>query len=149
MITYSNDSIFDCGATAIVNAVNCVGVMGGGLAKAFATRFPLMEKDYIEYCSNGQLRPGELHTYFSNLNSDPVIVNLPTKDDWKNPSKYSYVDNGMEKLAALANRFKFHSVGVPALGCGLGTLDWQTVVQDITYWAETVPDTHWIIFPPQ
>lgn len=149
MITYDNGSIFDCGATAIVNAVNCVGVMGAGLAKAFADRYPLMEKDYIEYCNNGLLRPGKIHTYYSSLGNDPIIVNLPTKDNWINPSKYTYIDNGMEKLASFVANFKLHSVAVPALGCGLGGLEWGSVKLGIEYWAETVPDTHWIVFPPQ
>lgn len=151
MITYSNDSIFDCNAVAIVNAVNCVGVMGAGLAKAFADKFPEMNMDYMEYCKTGILKPGKLHTYLSMLppSKHRIIVNLPTKDDWRDPSEYIYVVDGMETLANFVSRFAISSVGVPALGCGLGGLEWPKVNEIIEYYAELVPSTHWTVFPPQ
>lgn len=149
MITYSEGSIFECGATAIVNPVNCVGVMGGGLAKAFADKFPAMEEDYIAYCAEGLLRPGMVHSYFSNLEEVPIVLNLPTKDDWREPSEYEYVANGLVALCAFLNRFNIDSVGVPALGCGLGGLEWSAV-EVLIHRAETLTvSTNWIVFPPK
>lgn len=152
MITYSDGSIFDCGATAIVNAVNCVGVMGAGLAKAFADKFPLMDLDYIEQCKLGLLEPGKVHTYYSNLDPDaPLIINFPTKDDWRNPSQLDYIEFGMEALVDLVRRFRIGSIGIPALGCGLGGLNWDDVRSIIERHASNyvVDWVNWIIFPPQ
>lgn len=149
MITYNSGSIFECNAAALVNTVNCVGDMGAGLARAFAIRYPSMEQDYIRHCQLGNLRPGKLHTYHSNLLADPVIINFPTKDDWRHPSEMRFIEAGMEKLVALASRFKFDSVAVPALGCGLGGLEWPRVKEEIEYWVEMLPTTNWIVFPPQ
>jgi O-acetyl-ADP-ribose deacetylase (regulator of RNase III) len=148
-LTYSQDSIFDSGATAIVNPVNCVGVMGGGLAKAFAERYPLMEDDYMSYCLSGLLRPGMVHAYYSNLQEEPIILNLPTKDDWKNPSTVEYVHDGLIALAAYLNRFSIDSVAVPALGCGLGGLKWEQVEFEIGMATSLAPNTDWIVFPPK
>jgi O-acetyl-ADP-ribose deacetylase (regulator of RNase III) len=148
-LTYSTGSIFESGATAIVNPVNCVGVMGGGLAKAFAERYPLMLMDYEEYCDRQLLRPGMIHSYYSNLEEDPIILNLPTKDDWRNPSTIEYVRTGLTALATYLNRFDIDSVAVPALGCGLGGLKWSDVDYEIGLAASLTPKTNWIVFPPQ
>lgn len=148
-ITFRTDSLFDSGASAIVNAVNCVGVMGGGLAKVFADKYPLMELDYIEYCTLGLLRPGMLHTYQPNLTKDPDIINFPTKDHFKNPSKLEYIDSGMERLSVLAITRNYMSVAIPALGCGLGGLDWSDVKPIIERHASLSPETLWMVYPPQ
>jgi len=148
-LTYSTDSIFESGATAIVNPVNCVGVMGGGLAKAFAERYPLMLMDYEEYCNRDLLRPGMVHSYYSNLEEEPIILNLPTKDDWRDPSTYEYVRSGLVAMATYLNRFNIDSVAVPALGCGLGGLNWEVVDYEINIHSTLTPNTNWIVFPPQ
>jgi O-acetyl-ADP-ribose deacetylase (regulator of RNase III) len=147
-LTYSKGSIFDSGATAIVNPVNCIGIMGGGLALAFAKRYPLMHLDYMEWCAKGLLRPGMVHSYYSNLEEEPIILNLPTKDDLK-PSKLEYVHDGLIALAAYLNRFNVDSVAVPALGCGLGGLNWEPVDAKINMASKLTPNTNWIVFPPQ
>jgi len=148
-LSYSRGSIFDSGATAIVNPVNCVGVMGGGLAKAFANRYPEMERDYNMYCESGLLRPGMIHSYYSNLEDEPIILNLPTKDDWRDPSTYEYIRNGLIALATYLNRFNIDSVAVPALGCGLGGLNWEVVDYEINIHSTLTPNANWIVFPPQ
>lgn len=154
MITYRKDSIFDSGADAIVNAVNCVGVMGAGLAKAFAVRFPLMEKDYKVYCKEKLLVPGSLHTYYSNIGLDPMIINFPTKDDWRNPSDLLFIDGGMAALVQLVAKFNLRKIAIPALGCGLGGLEWNDVHALIEYWIneamyQKLIDAEWILYPPQ
>lgn len=148
-LAYSTGSIFNSGASAIVNPVNCVGVMGGGLAKAFADRYPEMERDYNMYCASGLLRPGMVHSYYSNLEEDPIILNLPTKDDWRDPSTIEYVHDGLMALATFLNRFNIDSVAVPALGCGLGGLAWEPVELKLNMTSTLTPNTNWIVFPPQ
>lgn len=147
-LTYSTGSIFESGATALVNPVNCVGIMGGGLAKAFAEKYPLMELDYDEYCHKGLLRPGMIHSYYSNLEEEPIILNFPTKDDLK-PSKLEYIHDGLIALATYLNSFSIDSVAVPALGCGLGGLTWEKVDFEISMATSLTPNTNWIVFPPQ
>lgn len=159
MIYYRWDSIFDSDADAIVNAVNCVGAMGAGLAKAFAVKFPLMEKDYKAYCEEKLLAPGSLHTYYSNIGLDPMIINFPTKDDWRNPSNLVFIDSGMEALTNLVFKFKLKRVAIPALGCGLGGLQWTDVHETIRYWIKIAEadwsyqdinfKVDWILYPPQ
>lgn len=148
-VVFSTDSIFDSGATAIVNAVNCVGVMGGGLALAFKQRYPIMDLDYQEYCDRNMLRPGKLHTYQPSLTNDPWIVNFPTKDHFKDPSELEYIESGMQQLAVMAVVRNWHSVAVPALGCGLGGLKWDDVLPIIEKHVSFAPDTLWLVYPPQ
>lgn len=148
-VVFSTNSIFDSGATAIVNAVNCVGVMGGGLALAFKQRYPIMDLDYQEYCDRNMLRPGKLHTYQPSLTNDPWIVNFPTKDHFKDPSELEYIESGMQQLAVMAVVRNWHSVAVPALGCGLGGLKWDDVLPIIEKHVSFAPDTLWLVYPPQ
>ena len=85
MIHYVSGSLFDKPYDAIVNAVNCVGVMGKGLALEFRNRYPDNYKDYRAICLKHGLQPGRLHiTHFPN---EPIIINFATKDHWKNPSE--------------------------------------------------------------
>lgn len=145
----SNGNIFTTDVEAIVNPVNCVGVMGAGLAKAFAEKFPLMELDYMEYCKTGILRPGDIHTYYSNLRYFRWIINFPTKDDWRHPSELAYIDRGMISLTNFVERLRIKSVGIPALGCGLGGLDWKDVQRVVSYHVGRLPNVDWYIFEPQ
>ena len=122
-----HDSIFNRKIGVIVNPVNCVGVMGGGLALQFKQRYPEMFELYRSVCRNRAIKPGGLHIYLCEKESR-YIVNFPTKDDWRNPSKLEYVEEGLKALAnypfssSIAN-----SIAVPALGCGLGGLKLKDV----------------------
>lgn len=148
MIVKFGGSIFDSGAEGIVNAVNCVGAMGAGLAKAFADRYPLMNEDYMSHCSRGWLRPGKIHTYYVN-ESKQFVLNFPTKDRWKDPSQLKYIEDGMEALVDVVLNLRLTWVAIPALGCGLGGLNWNEVEPIITKHLEDLPKVNWIIFDPQ
>lgn len=148
MITVGKGSIFDSGADAIVNAVNCVGVMGGGLAKAFKDRFPHMNEQYEVKCKLGLLKPGQLDIYI--INSTPkYIINFPTKDDWRNPSLLDYIYQGRAELLFTAWKWKMNSIAIPALGCGLGGLSWDEVKPVLLAMDKACPDVNWIIYDPQ
>lgn len=142
-------SMFDAGADGLVNAVNCVGVMGGGLAKVFADKWPRMNADYITYCNEGLLTPGNIHSYFSNLESQEVILNFPTKDDYRDPSELEYIEKGMPSLMNVAITLGLTKVAIPALGCGLGGLDWKDVYPIIERYIEMVPGIDWIVYDPK
>lgn len=149
MITEGKGSIFDSDADAIVNAVNCVGVMGGGLAKAFKDRFPHMYEQYLLQCAYGVLRPGKMDLYFLDPANHKFIINFPTKDDWRKPSELSYIYSGSAELMHLVGLYKIKSVALPALGCGLGGLSWGVVKPLLEEMDKVYPEVNWIIYDPQ
>jgi O-acetyl-ADP-ribose deacetylase (regulator of RNase III) len=125
MIEFTKGNMFNVPVDARVNTVNCVGVMGTGVALAFKTRYPDMFKDYERACRDGRVRPGTLHIWKS-LTGDWVI-NFPTKRDWQDPSRYEDVLSGLEALRIYLSRQGSISVALPALGCGHGGLEWDKV----------------------
>jgi O-acetyl-ADP-ribose deacetylase (regulator of RNase III) len=131
--------IFKQNVSAIVNPVNCVGVMGAGLALAFKQRHPDMFTEYQRVCAAGQLRPGQIHTW--EVVPGRWIVNLPTKDHWRDPSRREYVLAGLQALVAFARDQKLGSIAMPALGCGLGGLKLAEVEPLIAAAADQMPAT--------
>ena len=126
MLIYREGDIFESGAEALVNAVNAVGLMGKGLAYQFKQRFPQNNKDYIRACRDGSLQAGGIHV--TQYTGEPTIINVATKDNWKDPSKREYVENGLKALAAwLDDNLQITTIAVPALGCGNGGLAWDVV----------------------
>lgn len=118
--------IFQDGADVLVNPVNCVGVMGAGIAKEFKRRWPNMYREYADVCYTEWLRYGRIHWYMG----APIIANLPTKYHWKDKSSIGHVQDGIDKLAwdLTMLRTPINSVAMPALGCGLGGLDFADVL---------------------
>jgi O-acetyl-ADP-ribose deacetylase (regulator of RNase III) len=125
MIEFVDGDMFATEADIRVNTVNCVGAMGAGIALAFKRRNPEMFKAYQADCRLGKVRPGEMHVWKS-LTGE-WIVNFPTKLDWRDPSRYEYVESGLVALREYLLRQGPVSVTLPALGCGNGGLDWQRV----------------------
>lgn len=117
-------SIFDSTCQTIVNTVNCVGIMGRGLALEFKMRFPDMYEHYRSVCKRGDLQPGMLLLY---KETDPWILNFPTKKDWKNPSKIEYIEAGLAKFANTYQKRGITSVAFPKLGTTSGKLKWEDV----------------------
>lgn len=126
IVEINKGNIFESDAKILVNPVNCVGVMGGGLAREFRIRFPDMYGSYWLYCRAGGLKPGGIHVYPRRSN-DPTIFNVATKDHWEDPSLLSYINAGADALARTCFLMNAESIAVPALGCGLGGLDWKDV----------------------
>jgi O-acetyl-ADP-ribose deacetylase (regulator of RNase III) len=119
-------NIFDSGCMALVNPVNCQGVMGKGLAKEFKKRFPHNFKVYKIGCSSGYVRTGKV---FPCSDNQQIIINFPTKDDWRKPSEYEYIEKGLKDLVETLKDLPFiTSIAIPPLGCGLGGLDWDKVL---------------------
>lgn len=111
---------------AIVNPVNCVGVMGKGLALAFKTAYPENYHLYKEACNRNEVVPGKMFVY--NTGSTPkYIINFPTKRHWKDNSYLKDIKNGLIDLVVVIDQYKIQSITIPALGCGLGGLDWKIV----------------------
>lgn len=125
MVKIQPGGIFEIPADIRVNTVNCIGVMGAGVALAFKRRYPNMFKDYQKACKAGTVKSGCLHIW-KNLESE-WIVNFPTKLDWREPSKYEYIEAGLKSLREFLAQHKGEKVVMPPLGCGLGGLDWGKV----------------------
>lgn len=129
-------SVFDVPTQTVINTVNCVGVMGKGLAKECAMRFPEMESTYKDKCRRGVLSPGKLHLY---TDSTPWILNFPTKIHWRNPSQIEWIEAGLSTLRNTYQQMGLTSINVPQLGCANGGLAWSEV-ECLIYQYLDVPD---------
>lgn len=128
MIEFVAGDFFDYVADIRVNTVNCVGVMGAGVALLFKDRFPDMFIDYFKACENKEIKPGKPHVWHdNNMFSKTTIINFPTKIHWENPSEYEFVEKGLVWLKEYLINKEYSTVTLPALGCGHGGLDWNVV----------------------
>lgn len=119
-------TIFDSNAQTLVNTVNCVGVMGKGLALEFKNRYPAMFDKYKSFCDKGVFKPGVLWIY--KAEDGKWILNFPTKVDWKNPSELSYIREGLKKFVEIWEEKGIKSIAFPLLGCKNGGLDPDDVI---------------------
>jgi len=117
-------NIFESNCSTIVNTVNCVGVMGKGIALEFKKKYPEMFMEYVLKCDRGQVHPGVPYVYQNNGIS---ILNFPTKDHWRSPSRLSYVIDGLDWFAENYKKYDIKSIAFPPLGCGNGGLTWSVV----------------------
>ena len=129
MIKYVTGDIFESKAQAIVNTVNTVGVMGKGIALQFKKAFPNNYKAYLDACKTGEIKIGKLFvTKDKSVNSgEKIIVNFPTKTDWRKPSEYSYIEDGLNDLIRIIQEAKIKTISIPPLGAGNGGLKWERV----------------------
>ena len=120
MITTKHGSIFDSTAQALVCPVNCVGVMGKGLALEFKRRWPMLDGWYRGQCAQKLVSPGCVGKWGR-------VVLFSTKDDWRLPSRIEWIDSGLAELAEMIMNDRLRSIAIPQLGCGCGGLDWADV----------------------
>jgi O-acetyl-ADP-ribose deacetylase (regulator of RNase III)/uncharacterized protein YwgA len=118
-------NIFESEAQTLVNTVNCVGIMGKGLALEFKKRFPDMFKDYLARCRQGKVQLGR--PYLFRRLVQPWILLFPTKKDWRSVSRLSDIEVGLQYLMSKYKEWGITSISVPPLGCGLGELEWSIV----------------------
>jgi O-acetyl-ADP-ribose deacetylase (regulator of RNase III) len=117
--------LFESRAQTLVNTVNCVGVMGKGVAEQFKLRFPAMFDDYKSRTDRKAVRLGEPYLYRDQLGAQ--IINFPTKDHWRSPSRIADIERGLDYLATHVAEWKIASMALPPLGCGNGGLEWSEV----------------------
>ena len=125
MVTVKIGDMFDSQAQTLVNTVNCVGVMGKGIALGFKNRFPEMFKDYVSRCDAGEVHLGQPYLYKMLLT--PWILNFPTKDHWRSVTKLSDIEQGLDHLKVNYQEWGITSLAIPPLGCGEGRLEWRIV----------------------
>lgn len=124
MYTFITGNILESDAQCIVNTVNCEGYMGKGIAYQFKNAFPKNNDDYVKACKSGKLIVGTIHNFVEN---GKIIVNFPTKDKWREKSKISYINDGMDSLVKFIEEKNIKSIAIPPLGCGNGGLNWNEV----------------------
>lgn len=140
MIKVRIGDLFESRSQTLINTVNCMGVMGKGIALHFKQRYPDMFKDYVDRCKQGKVQLGipylfkpkishfdlDLFQQASSINK-PWILNFPTKDHWRSPAKLDKIVQGLEYLIAHYKQWGIRSLAVPPLGCGEGGLEWRIV----------------------
>jgi O-acetyl-ADP-ribose deacetylase (regulator of RNase III) len=148
MIRFGRGNLLTQEVDALVNPVNCVGVLGKGLALQFKRAFPEMVAPYEQACAAGEVMPGTVHVVDRGAAQRPRwILNVPTKRHWRNPSRLDDVTAGIRALADKIRELGIRSVAVPPLGCGNGGLDWSDVQTILLDELGTV-DAEVILFAP-
>jgi len=149
MTKYIKGNIFESSAQAIVNTVNTVGVMGKGIALQFKKAFPNNYKSYLDACKNNEIQIGKLFVYSDRniLSGQKIIINFPTKTDWRKPSEYEYIEKGLDHLIEVINQYNIKSIAIPPLGAGNGGLEWEKVKKIINDKLENI-DIDIFIYEP-
>ena len=139
MIEYTSGNIFESGADCLINAVNCEGVMGKGIAYQFKLKFPENNKSYIKACKSSELTIGKVHYFTEN---GITIVNLPTKNKWREKSKIEYIKTAMDYFVDILPKLQVKKIAIPPLGCGNGGLNWEDVKKVIECKLENISDKY-------
>lgn len=138
--------IFSVDADIYVNTVNCVGIMGKGVALAVKTRYPSIMIPYQRACREKVLRPGRLFGF--NASDGKIIIGIATKDHWRDPSRYQWIEHGLSNLAGCLMGYPGCRVVIPPLGCGNGQLDWNVVKPMINNALAEMPGNEIIVIEP-
>lgn len=124
-IIVARGNLLDSQAEALVNTINCVGVMGAGLALDFKNRFPHHFQAYKLACKLHQVVPGKI--FVSQEDSGIYCLGFPTKQHWRDPSKLEWIVSGLHDLVEVVQQLEIKSLAITKLGCGLGGLSWDDV----------------------
>ena len=128
MIQFLKGNILESNAMALVNTVNLMGIMGKGIALQFKKQFPENYKLYQKACKEGTIGIGKLFvTQEKTMFGIKTIINFPTKTDWRKPSEYSYIEEGLDDLVRVIDDCQIESIAIPPLGAGNGGLNWEIV----------------------
>jgi O-acetyl-ADP-ribose deacetylase (regulator of RNase III) len=148
MIQYKTGNLIQEEVEAIVNTVNCVGIMGRGLALQFKKSFPDNFKSYESACKKNEILIGKMFVHETRLPSYPkFIINFPTKRHWREVSHIEYIEMGLMDLKQVIENLGITSIAIPPLGCGLGGLNWNHVKPYIEKMFQDSP-IHVIVFEP-
>ncbi len=149
MLELKQGNLLEEDAEALVNAVNCVGVMGKGIALQFKQAFPENFQQYKKACDAKEVQPGRMLTVpTAKLFNPKYIINFPTKRHWRDKSKIEDIQTGLKALIAEVQQLGITSVVIPALGCGNGRLDWLEVKPLIESAFVELPEVKAIAFEP-
>lgn len=151
MIELKQGDILQADAEALVNTVNCVGVMGRGIAlqfkKAFSDHY---FKEYKAACDNKELQPGRVLVHnLHRLHNPRYVIDFPTKRHWKGKSRMEDITAGLQTLVAEVRDRQIRSIAIPPLGCGLGGLRWEDVRAKIEQAFQDLPDVQVLLYAPK
>ena len=150
MIELTQGNILKADAEALVNTVNCVGVMGKGIALQFKKAFPENFRAYEAACRHKEISPGRMFVFETGQIFNPrYVINFPTKRHWRGRSRYEDIIAGTKALVEELRNRNIHSIAIPPLGCGLGGLNWHRVRAIIEEAFSTLPDVHVILYEPK
>ena len=150
MIRFKAGDILAEDAEALVNTVNCVGVMGRGIALQFKKAFPENFRAYADACGRGEVRPGRMFVFETGGLTNPrYIVNFPTKRHWRGNSRIEDIEAGLADLTRLIRERGICSIAIPPLGSGLGGLEWGAVRQRIEEALRGFNDLRIVVFEPK
>lgn len=144
LLEFKIGNIFESNALALVNPVNTCGVMGKGLAYQFKKKFPENFIRYEKMCSSGSIKIGTNLMY--TLENNKIIINFPTKENWRLPSKMIYIETGLKKLKELILKENITSIAIPPLGAGNGGLDWNEVKDKLIYFSKELDEYNVTIY---
>lgn len=149
MISYRTGDLFGEEVEALVNTVNCVGVMGRGIALQFKKKYPENYRAYASACKQGQVIPGKMFVYATGILITPkYIINFPTKRHWRERSRMDDIESGLNDLVTNIRKLQIRSIAIPPLGCGLGGLNWSEVKNRIEHALAELTDVEVLVFEP-
>ena len=149
MITRTTGDILKSEAEALVNTVNCVGIMGRGIALQFKNAFQDNWEAYARACESREVQPGRMFVHERHRLDNPrFIINFPTKRHWRGKSRIEDIDAGLVDLARVIRERKIRSISIPPLGSGLGGLDWAEVRPRIEAALADLTEVNSLIFEP-
>lgn len=141
--------LLEADVDVLVNTVNCVGVMGKGIALQFKRRYPSVFREYAAACKRGEVQIGKMHVVPTGLLDGPQwVINFPTKKHWRSPSRIEYVQSGLLDLRRVLLEIGVSSVAVPPLGSGNGGLDWNQVRPLVVANLEALEGVRVLIYEP-
>lgn len=149
IISTTGDLLQQQDSDALVNAVNCVGVMGKGVALQFKKKWPANFKAYAAACKAGEVKLGEMFIVELGALATPrYIINFPTKGHWRSASSIADVETGLKDLVHQIKRLEIQSIAMPPLGCGNGGLEWSQVKPLIEQYFAALPKVEVTLFEP-
>ena len=149
MIEYRTGDILAADTEALVNTVNCIGIMGRGIALQFKNAFPANFHAYERACQRGEVQPGRMFVYDTHGLTNPrFIINFPTKRHWRGKSRMEDIESGLKALVEEIRLRKIRSIAIPPLGSGLGGLNWNDVRPRIETALRGMDDLQVMIYQP-
>lgn len=148
MIEFTKGNIITDDAEALVNTVNCVGVMGKGIAAQFKQAFPLNFQEYARACRRDEVQLGRMFVGPGTLDGPKMIINFPTKRHWRGKSSINDIRAGLSALVDVVRTNNIRSIAVPPLGCGNGGLNWAEVRPLIEQAFAELPEVTVHLYPP-
>lgn len=128
MITFTQGNLLEARAEVLVNTVNTVGVMGKGIALMFKERFDENFRLYAAACKAKEVQTGKMFvTPVHELDGPSWVVNFPTKQHWRAPSRMEWIVEGLQDLRHFLIEQQVKSIAIPPLGAGNGGLEWANV----------------------